>query len=144
MTRHRKQPNHRHFSSCRFTTETQKHHLVLVITKSVAARKPIRSNLLFCGLSMYTINGAYGTLFVTRLLVSFLNSCIHHTVCKHCNICNMYFTPEVIKLKTVKRKGGHELTVGRLYQVCLLLKQLCDDLHVLTLLDGRSCLSFMV
>ena len=22
----------------------------------------------------------------------------------------MYFTPEVIKLKTVKRKGGHELT----------------------------------
>ena len=26
----------------------------------------------------------------------------------------MYFTPEVIKLKTVKRKGGHELTEVRL------------------------------
>ena len=106
MTRHRKHPNHRHFSSCRFTTETQKHYLVLVFTKSVPARKPIRSNLLFCCLRMYTLNGAYGTLYMTRFLVSFLNSCIHHTNCKYCNICNMYFTPEVIKLKTVKRKGG--------------------------------------
>ena len=36
----------------------------------------------------------------------------------------MYFTPEVIKLKTVKRKGGHELTTLRflrrkLHRVCL-------------------------
>uniref|UniRef100_A0A251VLD9 Uncharacterized protein n=1 Tax=Helianthus annuus TaxID=4232 RepID=A0A251VLD9_HELAN len=61
----------------RFTTETQKHYSVLVVTKSGAALKPIRSNLLFCGLSMYTINGAYGTLFVTRFLVSFLKT--HHT-----------------------------------------------------------------
>ena len=91
---------------------------------------PVRSNLLFCGLGILLINGAYVPYswhdfsyhflyhFSKRIILGtgYHQECflfLYHSIYKYCRICNMYFTPEVIKPKTVKEKGEHELTTLR-------------------------------